>query len=222
MHVNNHVGRRRRKKCDEKRPRCGGCTRNNFECRWPSETQAFDRRRYPRSSGSWRNRSSSVTTAATTTAITTADEGAAPVTIGHDSHLGRSLPPPVSLPAPFHKEEHLRLYRYFAHSIAPKLVRQTSLSKYAEALSFLRLALVHAPLMGVLVAIAGTMILPHSPDHQALALQSYLFAITSVKTGIREGHYAGTEDWLLATTTYLCIFEVLFLPPLLNPPGSEG
>lgn len=62
--------------------------------------------------------------------------------------------------------------------------------------------------MGALIAIAGMRMSSQSPSLQLLALQSYLFSISSLKTGIMEGRYAGTEDWLLATTTCLCVFEV--------------
>ena len=72
--------------------------------------------------------------------------------------------------------------------------------------------------MGALIAIAGMRMSPQSPNLQLLALRSYLFAITSLKTGIMEGRYAGTEDWLLATTTCLCVFEVWPVsPPPLTP-----
>lgn len=37
--------RRRKKKCDEVRPTCGGCTRNNIPCQWPVETSQTQRRR---------------------------------------------------------------------------------------------------------------------------------------------------------------------------------
>ncbi|CAK97023.1 uncharacterized protein An11g08910 [Aspergillus niger] len=198
--------RRRRKKCDEKRPRCGGCTRNDSECQWPSEVQTVDRRRYRKTSDSQREMSS----LALGTAIPSADDGAQPVTTVMASNLrpGWSLPPPVSMPAPFHKNEHLRIYRYFAHSIAPKLVRQTSLSRYSQDLHIARLALAHPPLMGVFIAIAGMEMSLQSSNLHSLALQSYLFAITSIKTGLMEGRHTGTEDWLLATTTFLCLFEL--------------
>ncbi|OGM45409.1 hypothetical protein ABOM_005549 [Aspergillus bombycis] len=180
--------RRRRKKCDEKRPRCGGCTRNDFECRWPPETQTVDRRRYSLASGT------------TTTTSSAGDEALT-------GRPGRSLPPPVSMPVPFHKSEHLRIYRYFVHSMSPKLVRQTSLSRYSQDFHIVRLALVHPPLMGALIALAGMKMSSQSSNLQSLALQSYLFAITSLKTGLMEGRHTGTEDWLLATTTLLCLFE---------------
>ncbi|KAL4959679.1 Zn(II)2Cys6 transcription factor [Aspergillus stella-maris] len=32
--------RRRKKKCDEAHPICGGCSRNNIPCQWPNESQA--------------------------------------------------------------------------------------------------------------------------------------------------------------------------------------
>ncbi|GKZ81456.1 hypothetical protein AnigIFM56816_005977 [Aspergillus niger] len=62
--------------------------------------------------------------------------------------------------------------------------------------------------MGVLIAIAGMEMSLQSPNLHSLALQSYLFAITSIKTGLMEGRHTGTEDWLLATTTFLCLFEL--------------
>lgn len=37
--------RRRKKKCDEARPTCGGCSRNNLLCQWPVETSQSQRRR---------------------------------------------------------------------------------------------------------------------------------------------------------------------------------
>lgn len=171
--------------------------------------QAVDRRRHPKARDSrcvWDMSSSA--TARTT--IPVADDGAQPVgMVSVPDHCpGLALLPPVSMPAPFHKSEHVRIYRYFAHSIAPKLVRQTALSRYSHELHIVRLALVHPPLMGALIAIAGMRMSSQSPILQSLALQSYLFSISSLKTGIMEGRYVGTEDWLLATTTCLCVFEV--------------
>ncbi|KKK13211.1 hypothetical protein ARAM_000566, partial [Aspergillus rambellii] len=176
--------RRRRKKCDEKRPRCGGCTRNDLECRWPSEVQSIDRRRYLKAE----NKSRVVE-----------------LVINHSP--AASLPPVVAMPGPFHQEEHSQLYRYFAHSVNPCLVRRTSLSRYSENSYILRLALAHPPLMAVLIAVAAISTPSQSPRRISLAVESYLFAIGTVKTGILEGKYAGNEDWLLATTTFLCIFE---------------
>ncbi|KAL4790139.1 fungal-specific transcription factor domain-containing protein [Aspergillus venezuelensis] len=37
--------RRRKKKCDENHPICGGCSRNNIPCRWPNESLARPSRR---------------------------------------------------------------------------------------------------------------------------------------------------------------------------------
>ncbi|KNG84712.1 hypothetical protein ANOM_006766 [Aspergillus nomiae NRRL 13137] len=197
--------RRRRKKCDEKRPRCGGCTRNDFECRWPTESQTVDRRRHRKTSDSQQGLSS----LASGTTTTSADDGAHTMTtvMVSDGRPGRSLPPPVSMPEPFHKTEHLRIYRYFRHFMSPKLVRQTSLSRYSQDFHIARLALAHPPLMGALIALTGMKMSSQSSNLQSLALQSYLFAITSIKTALMEGRHTGTEDWLLATTTLLCLFE---------------
>ncbi|KAJ0415186.1 fungal-specific transcription factor domain-containing protein [Aspergillus carlsbadensis] len=189
--------RRRRKKCDEKRPLCGGCVRNGLECKWLSETQFPDRRRNAKPSEP------------------PATDEMAPCST--ELVLTRGLSPVITMPEPFHTEEHVHLYRYFASSIMPRLVRQTSLSRYSVDAHLLRLALGHAPLLGALVSIAAMWTVPRSKHQSSLAVKCYLFAINSLKKGITDGALVGNEDWLLATTTLLCLFENTRYDSLPNP-----
>ncbi|KAH1275355.1 hypothetical protein KXX33_006545 [Aspergillus fumigatus] len=39
-HVETHITQRRKKKCDENRPVCGGCTRNKLSCHWPAHVSS--------------------------------------------------------------------------------------------------------------------------------------------------------------------------------------
>ncbi|KAL2802011.1 hypothetical protein BJX63DRAFT_426365 [Aspergillus granulosus] len=126
---------RHRKKCDERRPQCGGCTWNGLELFYP----------------------------------------------------GYCLSPPVSMPEPFHTDQHGQLYRYFASSIMPRLIRQTSLSRYSVDSHLLRLALGHAPLMAALVSIAAMWAVPQSHHQVSIAVASYLFAINALKKEISNG-----------------------------------
>ncbi|KAL3484515.1 hypothetical protein BJX62DRAFT_243844 [Aspergillus germanicus] len=121
------------------------------------------------------------------------------------------------MPEPFQTDENVHLYRCFASSILPRLVRQTSLFRYSVDAHLLRLALSHAPLLGALVSIAAMWTVPQSKQQSSLAVNSYLFAINSLKKGIADGAFVGNEDWLLATTTLLCLFENTQYDSLPNP-----
>ncbi|RJE26976.1 hypothetical protein PHISCL_00677 [Aspergillus sclerotialis] len=112
------------------------------------------------------------------------------------------------MPPPFQQEEHFRLYRYFAHCVLPRrLVRQTSLSRYSDQKHMLRLAIAYPPLMGATIAIAAMKEIRQSHQGVRLAVESYLFTLNNLREGIKRGKYTGNEDWLLATTVLLCVFE---------------
>ncbi|KAL3476566.1 hypothetical protein BJX99DRAFT_139162 [Aspergillus californicus] len=189
--------RRRRKKCDERRPQCGGCARNGLECKWLSETQFPDRRRH--------SKTSEPPDGGGTAPCNT--EPVSARAMGGMSCPGLCLSPPISMPEPFHTGEHVQLYRYFASSILPRLIRQTSLSRYSVDSHLLRLALSHAPLMAALASIAAMWTVPQSHHQVSIAVASYLFAINALKNEISNSALVGNEDWLLATTTLLCLFE---------------
>ncbi|PTU20290.1 hypothetical protein P175DRAFT_0558481 [Aspergillus ochraceoroseus IBT 24754] len=66
--------RRRKKKCNEAKPACGGCVRNKLSCHWPSNVSAE-----PRSESNSSSSSSTTTTTTTTTSTSTIpDQKAAP------------------------------------------------------------------------------------------------------------------------------------------------
>lgn len=186
------LGRRRRKKCDEKRPRCGGCTRNTLSCTWPAESQLLDRR-------------------ASIMNTSMAEYYLPALSISStEKHLSLSM---TAMPPPFREEEHFRLYRYFAHCVLPqRLVRQTSLSRYSDQKHMLQLAIAYPPLMGATIAVAAMKETRQSQCSVRLAVEGYLFTINNLREGIARGKYTGNEDWLLATTVLLCVFEVL--PPI--------
>lgn len=113
------------------------------------------------------------------------------------------------MPSPFQKE-YLYLYRYFAECVLPRrLVRQTSLSRYSDQKHMLRLAVAHSPLMGAIIAIAAMKKRQQPYSNVTLAVKCYLFTINSLQKWVARGNYTGSEDWLLATTVLLCVFEVL-------------
>ncbi|KAL4896554.1 hypothetical protein BDV59DRAFT_108693 [Aspergillus ambiguus] len=192
--------RGRRKKCDEKRPRCGGCIRNDLTCTWPTERQPLDRRTYTKASG-LRHRQSVMKRNSNKHYQLLLG----PSVDSTERCLSSSL---LTMPSPFQQEEHLRLYRFFADCVLPlHLVRRTSLSRYSDQKHMLGLAFANPPLMGAIIAIAAMKEMEESRGDVRLAVESYLFTIESLRKGIADGKYFGNEDWLLATTILLCVFE---------------
>ncbi|KAE8140203.1 fungal Zn binuclear cluster domain-containing protein [Aspergillus pseudotamarii] len=173
--------RRRRKKCDETRPRCTGCTRNVLDCEWPTQdNQAPDGR-----SRRWAR------TQVRVPALASSGLSLVP------------LSPPMVMPAPFDSYENAYLYRYFASTILPRLFRQSSL----DQTHMLRLAPHFSPLFGAMVAVAG-MQLPGTarwPIH--FALRGYLHTIHSIQTSLTDITKAGCDDCVLATVILLSVFE---------------
>ncbi|KAL3483594.1 fungal Zn binuclear cluster domain-containing protein [Aspergillus germanicus] len=168
--------RKRRKKCDEVRPRCSGCTRNSLACEWPAgDNQLPDGR-----SQRWMTRA-------------VAASGLSSI----------QLPPPIMTPAPFQSDQYAYLYRYFASTILPRLVRQSSL----DQTHMLRLGPQFSPLFGAMLSVAG-MQLPCTarwPIHSAL--RGYLHAIKALQTSLTDITKAGCDDRVLATVVLLSVFE---------------
>ncbi|KAE8332674.1 hypothetical protein BDV39DRAFT_215750 [Aspergillus sergii] len=164
--------RQRRKKCDETRPRCTGCTRNALDCEWPSgDNQAPD--------GRCRRE--------------VASSGLSLI----------QLSPPVVMPAPFQSCGNAYLYRYFASTILPRLVRQSSL----DQTHMLRLAPQFSPLFGAMVAVAGMQLPCTARWPTRFALQGYLHTIHSLQASLTDITKAGCDDRVLATVILLSVFE---------------
>ncbi|PLB51232.1 hypothetical protein P170DRAFT_406981 [Aspergillus steynii IBT 23096] len=196
--------RRRRKKCDEKRPRCGGCSRIHLTCTWLTENQLIDRRRNrnPQKIGETRCYPQFTVFGDRECQSESQDQDYPLITVPPNINVSS-----ITMPAPFQSKEHLRLYHYFTASVLPFLIRQTSLARYSEQRHFLRLALEHPPVMGAVIGIAALRTREQSSRLNILAIESYLFSINYLRKSISRANYTGDEDWLLATTILLCVLE---------------
>ncbi|KAJ6110906.1 fungal Zn binuclear cluster domain-containing protein [Penicillium sp. IBT 16267x] len=184
--------RRRRKKCDEARPQCAGCSRNRLQCVWPSDKQRKDgqTRRIRLEEGSSSNESK---------------DGLSQV----NSPIPRiGLRPPVHMPSPFQLEEHCYLYRYFGSVILPRMVRRNSLARYADQSYMLRLALEFPPLMGVLISIAGMKLASFHGKSIYCAVRSYTQTLNGLRRALTQMTDTASNDALLATVITLSVFEV--------------
>jgi hypothetical protein len=67
----------------------------------------------------------------------------------------------------------------------------------------------HSPaLMNALCACAALTLRSSSQPWQSFAIGCYILSLREVRQGIADGSYTGTEDFLLATIMWLCVFEV--------------
>ncbi|KAJ5535943.1 fungal Zn binuclear cluster domain-containing protein [Penicillium frequentans] len=187
-----YAGRKRRKKCDEARPQCAGCSRNRIQCVWPSDKQRKDGR-----------------TRRTSFAEKLASNGSEDGLSQIDSPTLRTgLRPPVLMPSPFQLEEHFYLYRYFGSVILPQMVRRNSLARYTDQSYMLRLALEFPPLMGVLISIAGMKLASFNGGSIYCAVQSYIQTLNGLRKALSQMNDNVSNDALLATVITLSVFEV--------------
>lgn len=108
------------------------------------------------------------------------------------------------MPEPFQSPEYAYLYRYFASSISPRLVRESSLDQS----HMLGLGPTFSPLLAAMVSVAGMQLPCTERWPTRLALQGYLHAINWLQTSLTDITKAGCNDCVLATVILLSVFEV--------------
>ncbi|KAJ5992030.1 fungal Zn binuclear cluster domain-containing protein [Penicillium sp. IBT 35674x] len=192
--------RKRRKKCDEARPQCAGCSRNRLQCVWPSDKQRKD--------GRIRRISSEEKL------ISNGSEDG--LSLVDSPTLRTGLRPPVQMPSPFQLEEHCYLYRYFGSVILPQMVRRNSLARYADQSYMLRLALEFPPLMGVLISIAGMKLASFNGGSIYCAVQNYIQTLNGLRKALSQMTDSVSNDALLATVITLSVFETSRLDTMLK------
>jgi len=70
------------------------------------------------------------------------------------------------------------------------------------------MSLCSSPLMDALLACAALTFRPYSKVWQSFAIERYNRSVHDICLGIDDGSFTGEEDCLLATTMWLCVFEV--------------
>ncbi|KAJ5626457.1 fungal Zn binuclear cluster domain-containing protein [Penicillium herquei] len=185
------TGRKRRKKCDESRPQCTGCTRNRLQCVWPSHHNLVDKR---------------VSTSSVRNSNALCDDR--PIQLTTNSIITLRTSPPIPMPSPFQRQEHCYLYRYFGSNILPRLVRRDSLARYTDQSYMLRLALEFPPLMGALISIAGMQLAAMNCWSISEVLTCYIQTLTGLRQALIQTSNIDSHDGLLATVVTLAVFEV--------------
>jgi hypothetical protein len=221
------AGRQRKKKCDELRPVCSGCSsRKSLECKWPTEHDNAQDRRL---------RKVTIRTTVTTCSETTnSDSGYAStpeeqkgenqvmVLHQHDQHQQSPKSPnqwsdkgsPDLTVGYGWNNEPVMLAFYFKQML-PGFIHSKSHPRFMECHYMCNLVQDSQPLRDTALACAAmTMSWKPSSDprwglkmrRQALSYKTS--ALASLQAQIANGSVLGTEDWLLATANQLTLLDV--------------
>ncbi|KFY01598.1 hypothetical protein O988_02668 [Pseudogymnoascus sp. VKM F-3808] len=211
--------RQRKKKCDEVRPRCGGCCHVLMECLWPTSQHLLeDGRRRMRSKRSPRPESKTSTSnedKSSPRSPTIATEGPTkPNEIPNNNQLSNyttdlwSNHAVVSLNGNGADD----LFRYYVKQFLPCLIHERSHPRFHNGSYWINLALGNDTVMEAALACAATSIsYMVSSDRKTVmrtrqrALTHQTAAIRAIRRCIELGSVNGTEDWLLGTVVLLTI-----------------
>ncbi|KAE8553764.1 hypothetical protein EYB25_005146 [Talaromyces marneffei] len=190
--------RRRRKKCDENKPACVGCRRNGLSCQWQGadhvDRRCLQHRRAVRKSRS--SLSPSPSPVPKNELIVHDDRNCMPTGINFFHHVLN--------------ERDAMLVEYCLFSFLPSQYHQAADGKPTIDLSYLRYLCLESHLLlnavsaCAMVGSKSAIVLDHSRESSH---KLYMAAISEISAGIAKGTLTGTEDSLLATVIWLCVYE---------------
>lgn len=204
------LGRRRRKKCDEIKPTCTGCTRNRLTCNWPPEkTETSRRRRVER-----RTTLSSVLKNGTSPdSKSSVQEGPQPfqryLSGSPKSRLWGSFGPVAVIS--IHGNTQFSIINYSINYYLPIQVHHYPGREPMDQSYLVSMSLHFPPLMNALLACSALTLRSGTKDWQSFAIKNYIRALHEIRLRIADGSFTGAEDCFLATIMWLCIFEVVHI-----------
>ena len=184
--------RKRRKKCNERRPRCADCSRHSLNCTWPDQGSARI----------------SVTVASIESSP---PKGSSPSgwKKRHDtSHPLSLVVPPNTRPCGLKSTLEQALFHHFIQDFLPLLVHPEAHPGFSDLHELYATGLQHPWIMETFLAMASLHISQISNSLDTVAYNYYNTAIGVVRRKIESGDVEGTEDWLLASTVFFYLFEV--------------
>lgn len=189
--------RRRRKKCDERKPQCSGCARQDFKCVWPAPENAAENGAYLR--------------------------GGATQSVDHDESrdVSRDGPPfsddstkiglvrsaSYGLPGITTSMDHY-LSLYLRERFLPGVLRANAHPAFHDWRHLITVGTESTITMGAFLATAAMHASWTNPRLKLVATRYYNSAIKSLRRAIADREVEGTEDWVLHATNFLCLFEV--------------
>ncbi|CZR64073.1 uncharacterized protein PAC_13970 [Phialocephala subalpina] len=183
--------RERRKKCDELRPVCSGCSRNGLSCRWPG-TQSTST-----SPNSTRSRSPG-------SLVTTSSRCPSPENVLFDKWGVDALQSPRAC----------KLFEYYRSAVQPHLIRSHAHPIYFSSGWFIHGALQHSVLMDALLACSAVHLSCFYPEYRLTAIEFYSQAVSTTREQLEKKRLKGTEDWLIMLLVLAYLVEIWFFDDL--------
>jgi hypothetical protein len=102
------------------------------------------------------------------------------------------------------------LLPYYTNEFLPSLLHPNADARYLDFSYTYQLALSSATMMNAAMACASmTLSIKHgSPRGLDQAMKFYTLAVSTMRQGLANGDFDGSEDWLLGAVIALCLFEV--------------
>lgn len=97
---------------------------------------------------------------------------------------------------------------HFLSRLLPSLVHGYAHPVYSSNTHLCSLVMQYPVLRNIALACSALSESRNSPQVAMVALKHYSSAVTELKTSIEGGSMNGSEDWLLASTQLLSLFEV--------------
>ncbi|KAH7120366.1 fungal-specific transcription factor domain-containing protein [Dactylonectria estremocensis] len=181
--------RRRHKKCDEVRPECAGCVRNQLICHWPAP-----------SPGTAPEQQDAASAGAGSEQDTDADACLVPVIIRQ----------PTALPPLFRNRRNSLLFEHFAHVTSLQMASRVH-PENAYLSYNLRIAAGFDGLQHAILAISASHVLYINSESTDSSLDHYVVALRGLTHAITKWKSSSAMDRILvvATSLALCQYEVL-------------
>ncbi|KAF4630823.1 hypothetical protein G7Y89_g7321 [Cudoniella acicularis] len=186
--------RKRRKKCDERKPRCAGCTRNNLKCVWPAPKSIEEKD------------SNSNAVGAGDMVQTFPHNSSTP--FGDDStKIGRIRSAVYGIPGIKTCMDHY-LCLYFRERFMAGVLRANAHLAFHDSRHLIMVGAKASMTMRAFLATAAMHASWTNPKFRRVAMRYYNSVITGLRKVISDGEVNGDEDWLLLTTNFLVLFEI--------------
>lgn len=187
--------RQRRKKCNEQKPRCAGCMRQDFKCVWPAPESIAEKSSHE-----------GEVLPSIVSQVGLEDMFSSPFA-DDSTKIGRARSAAYGLPGITTSMDH-HLSLYLRERFLPVVLRANAHPAFHDWRHLITLGTENTTAMGAFLATAAMHASWTNPKLRLVATRHYNSVITGLRKAIADGESNGGEDWILHTTNFLCLFEV--------------
>lgn len=187
--------RQRRKKCDERKPLCSGCARQDFKCVWPAPEKVVG----DNISAGDNSPQSAAQMESESIAHSPFSDDSTKFT--HASSASYGLPGITTS-----MDHYLSLY--LREGFLPTVLRANAHPGFHDWRHLITVGTETTITMCAFLATAAMHASWTNPKLKVVAMRYYNSVVKGLGTAIADGAVEGSEDWVLHATNFLCLFEV--------------